>query len=317
MSSTGFHILRSTDAGAPVLSGTAGALLGVLRDILQIGDSGAFWQEVYTGTNKAVFRSINGDRYYFRVDDSNAQYADIRGFATMSDVDTGTGQFPTGTQQTNWSIIKSATANSTARTYVAIATDRFCLILVNGGWTGSGQELYCFGEIVKANASDAGASVVKAYPATTTLGSNGFSVVADQSGNFMNYNGSYTATTNNAASMMPLAKTADGGSAAQAGKFFGTAPTSSVRVATYNEIQLLPVYVGSSVSGSLGKLRGRLPHLFMTFNDTADSGLAAGDTFSDENGATYQLAFAGGTTTAAASYPYLAIMTSNSERAGM
>jgi len=317
MSSTGFHILRSTDAGAPVLSGTAGALLGVLRDILQIGDSGAFWQEVYTGTNKAAFRSINGDRYYFRVDDSNAQYADIRGFATMSNVDTGTGQFPTGTQQTNWSIIKSATANSTARTYVAIATDRFCLILVNGGWSGSGQELYCFGEIIKANSSDAGASVVKAHPATTTLGSNGFIVPADPTSSFLNYNGAYAAPSNNSASMMPFAKTTDGASAAQAGKYFGAAPTSSVRVATYNEIQLFPLIVGASVSGALGKVRGRLPHIFLTVNDVSDSGLAAGDTFSDENGATYQLAFAGGTTAASATYPYLAIMTSNSERAGM
>lgn len=317
MASTGFQILRSSDAGAPTLNGTAGSLISVLDALLDIGGSDAYWAKAFTGTNKAAYRAANGDRYYFRVDDSNAQYADVRGFATMSDVDTGTGQFPNSTQQTSWSFIKSAAANSTARTYLGIATDRFCLLLVNGGWSGSGQELYCFGEIIKANSADAGASVVKAYPATTTLGSSGFSVSADQSGNFFNYNGGYAATTNNSAAMMAFAKTTDGASASQAGKYFGTAPSSSVRLASYSEIQLFPLYVGAAVSGSLGKLRGRLPHIFMTANDTGDTGLAAGDTFTDENGATYQLAFAGGTTAAGATYPYLAIMTSNSERAGM
>mgnify|MGYP000172570969 CR=1 FL=1 len=317
MASTGFQILRSSDAGAPTLSGTAGSLISVLDALLDIGGSDAYWAKAFTGTNKAVYRAANGDRYYFRVDDSNAQYADIRGFATMSGVDTGTGQFPTATQQTAWSIIKSATANSTARTYLGIATDRFCLLLVNGGWTGSGQELYCFGEIIKANSADAGASVAKAYPATSTLGTTGFTVGSDISVAFTNYVSGYSVPANNSSAMMPFAKNTDNSAAAGAGKYFGSQPTSSVRVGTYAEIQLIPLYVGGSVSSSAGKLRGRLPHVFVTFNDGGDTGLAVGDTFSDENGATYQLAFPTGTTVVGATYPYLAIMTSNSERAGM
>lgn len=317
MASTGFQILRSSDAGAPTLSGTAGSLISVLDALLDIGGSDAYWAKAFTGTNKAVYRAANGDRYYFRVDDSNAQYADIRGFATMSDVDTGTGQFPNSTQQTNYSIIKSAAANSTARTYLGVATDRFCLLLVNGGWTGSGQELYCFGEIIKANAADSGASVVKAYPATSTISTAGFNISGDVSGSPTNYNGSYAVPSNNSATMMCFAKTADGATASGAGKYFGAQVSSSVRIASYNEIQCFPLYVGSSVSSSAGKIRGRLPHIFLTFNDGGDTALAQGDTFTDENGATYQLAWPGATTALSTLYPYIAIMTSDSERAGL
>ncbi len=316
MSSTGFQILRSSDAGAPTLSGTAGALISVLDALLDIGGSDAYWSKVYTGTNKAAYRAANGDRYYFRVDDSNAQYANVRGFATMSDVDTGTGQFPDNTQQTNYCWHKSATANGTARTYLGIATDRFFLLLISGGWTGSGQDLYCAGEIIKANAGDANADVIKGH-AATSLGTGGFTVGAEITVAYANFVSGYTASSNNSAAMMPIAKSADGATAAAAGKYFGVQPSASVRLAAYSEIQLLPLIVGSSVSSAAGKMRGRLPHIFVTQVDGGDPGLAVGDTFSDENGATYQVAQPLGTAAVSSSYAYIAIMTSNDERAGL
>lgn len=310
MSSTGYQILRSTDAGAPTLNGTAGSLLGVLDALLDIGGSDAFWQKVYTGTNKAAYRALNGERYYLRVDDSNAQYAAVRGFATMSDVDTGTDQFPTGTQQTNWSWFKSNTADSTARTYLGIATDRFFLLLINGGWSGSGQDLYFFGEPVKTNASDAGATVLEAY-AATTFGGAGF--LSGTQGTLSPYNSAGAgAPSNNSRNMLPTAKTPDNVTAAGLSVKPGASSNASVLLATYSDIPVLPFLFMSNVTSSDNKIRGRIPFIFFTPIASNDPNLAAGDTFTDGAGNTYQVASPGGTTSLTTQVR-IAIMTSNTE----
>lgn len=76
------------------------------------------WEKVYTGTNKAVYRSLDVacPRHYLRVDDTGTTVARVRGFESMTDVDTGTGPFCTDTQMSGggyWhkSTVASATAN--------------------------------------------------------------------------------------------------------------------------------------------------------------------------------------------------------------
>lgn len=308
---TGFYIRRSSDSGAAVLSGQAGALLGVIDDLLQIGTTDALWDKVYTGTNKAVYRAQNGDRFYLRVDDSNAQYGAVRGYATMSDVDTGTSVFPTTTQQTNWSWFKSNTANSTARTWVGVATDRFFLLLVSGGWGGTGQDLYFFGDIKKSLASDVGATVLKAHPATT-IGADGFTAGCSTTSPYA-YANAYTAAANNTGQMMPFAKSADGATAAAAGLYFGPLINANVPFGTYGEILCIPICVGSSVTGATGRIRGTIPHVYFTPNNQNDANLALGDTFSDTDGRTYQLCSPNGTGAANNSIPFVAILTSDSE----
>jgi hypothetical protein len=59
------------------------------------------WTKPYSGTNKAVYRQPNSPNYYLRVDDSNANHALSRAYATMSDVDTGTEPTPTVGQSAN------------------------------------------------------------------------------------------------------------------------------------------------------------------------------------------------------------------------
>ena len=55
------------------------------------------WEKVYTGTNTAVYRSLDvtGSRHYLRVDDTGTMVARVRGYESMTDVGTGTGPFPT------------------------------------------------------------------------------------------------------------------------------------------------------------------------------------------------------------------------------
>lgn len=63
----------------------------------------ADWEEVFTGTLKAVFRSkVEGPgstRFFYRVSDAVAgNTASLRGFESMPDVDTGSGPYPTVAQ---------------------------------------------------------------------------------------------------------------------------------------------------------------------------------------------------------------------------
>jgi hypothetical protein len=58
------------------------------------------WTKVYTGANKAVYRSADpaSSGMYLRVDDAGTTSCRVVGYETMSDVDTGLAAFPTNTQ---------------------------------------------------------------------------------------------------------------------------------------------------------------------------------------------------------------------------
>lgn len=78
------------------------------------------WQKVFSGANKAVYRStdVTGTRMYLRVDDTATQVARVRGYELMTDVDTGSAPFPTDAQISGggyWG--KSDAANSTANNW--------------------------------------------------------------------------------------------------------------------------------------------------------------------------------------------------------
>ena len=90
----------------------------------------AGWEKVFSGTNKAVYRStdVTGSRFYLRVDDSNGLYARVCGYETMSDVDTGTGLFPTAAMVAGGGYWHKATAsNATSIPYAFAADSRMVL----------------------------------------------------------------------------------------------------------------------------------------------------------------------------------------------
>lgn len=98
---TGHFFKKNTDASAPALTNVAGSLITVLDWVLDVG-TGTHWEKVYTGTNKAVYRATTGNRFYLRVDDTLGETAYIRGYESMTDVDTGTNPFPMDTQQVTY-----------------------------------------------------------------------------------------------------------------------------------------------------------------------------------------------------------------------
>ena len=99
-------VFRSTDVGAPTLTGATGSLIGVLDACLVNGygsKSALGWTKAFTGTNRASYQASTGNKLYLDVKDdiagsSTDWYTAVRGYETMSAVGTGTGLFPTTAQ---------------------------------------------------------------------------------------------------------------------------------------------------------------------------------------------------------------------------
>ena len=153
-------VYKSTDSSAPVLSGQAGALIGVLDACLVNGygaKSAAGWTKSYSGTNKAAYRMPSGtNQHYLRVDDSNAQHGLMVGYESMSDVNTGSGPFPTAAQMANGVFLyKSGTANSTARAWYLITNGEIFYLIIDQAANLTTQQGFGFGQIDSRKSGDA------------------------------------------------------------------------------------------------------------------------------------------------------------------
>lgn len=143
------RIYKSTDSGAPVLTGQAGSLLNLLDKCLVDGygsKTAAGWTRSYTGTNKTSYRNsiaAGGTGMHLRVlDDGSgtggAREALCRAYLTMSDIDTGTIETPTAAQVST-SIVwrKSNTTDSTARPWLLIADELTFYLCIDTGTVAS------------------------------------------------------------------------------------------------------------------------------------------------------------------------------------
>lgn len=163
-------VYRSTDASAPTLNGTVGSLISVLDACLVNGygsKAAAGWTIAYTGTNTKAYRNdtTTGTGDYVNVNDNavgtgGAREAVLTGFATMSAINTGTGQFPTSAQL-NFGIggvvcRKSATADSTARAWIMVADAfRFYLFTESADYTNpTAYNSLFIGDIISLATSD-------------------------------------------------------------------------------------------------------------------------------------------------------------------
>ncbi len=134
-------VYKSTDPGAPLLSGQPGALAMLLDALLVDGygsganrKPGMGWTRAFSGSNVRVFRNapITGTGFYLRVDDTAQRSALVRGFATMSDIDTGTDPAPTIALKpsgSRWD--KSSVANAEGREWVAVGTEKFFYLFID------------------------------------------------------------------------------------------------------------------------------------------------------------------------------------------
>ncbi len=132
-------VFRSTDPGAPILTGTAGSFAALMDAVLVTGyGSGADtktplgWERSFSDGAKRAYRNSlvdGGTGFYWRIDDSAAQYALCSGYHSMSGIDTGVDQFGGGANA--WG--KSITAGTTPRGWVIVGNSRTVYVFLQNG----------------------------------------------------------------------------------------------------------------------------------------------------------------------------------------
>lgn len=129
----------------------------------------ADWEEVFTGADKAVYRSkATGPgctRFYYRVADtaSGSGPRIFRGFEGMTDVDTGIGSFPSVAQETGNGIVIDRANSSSALAWVAVCDKRTCYLFLS--YNPANANLYGmhFGDISPLGSSDFFCAAVSKY----------------------------------------------------------------------------------------------------------------------------------------------------------
>jgi hypothetical protein len=260
------------------VSGTAGSLITAL-DTFLVGQCG--WTKPFSGTNLAVYKQpavSNG--FHLRVDDSDPQYAHVRGYETMSDVDTGFNAFPSKVQfglpiQSDaglW-ITKSNVASGALRPVVFASNQKMLYAFhstANTVWDPqtSSFENWMFGDIVSDKPGpDAYETVLIAGPSQSAP-QGGCSLaasisVAGQSGHYIARAHSQLGSSQPCAKFSDYVRSISGG-------YFGSSGTVYPTPVTGN-LNLSPVWITDTLALDT---RGTLPGLW---NPLHNRPLAHGD----------------------------------------
>ena len=158
------RVYRSTDAGAPILTGQVGSLLGILDACLvngfgSLASSG--WAKLSLAANIAAYKQpVTGSNgFYIRVDDTAVQAARVVGHETITDVSTATRPFPTAALQPGGGYVyKSATSDATARPWLLVCNGPMFYMVISQAasdpnWYSSFA--WGFGDITSYRAADA------------------------------------------------------------------------------------------------------------------------------------------------------------------
>lgn len=109
----------------------------------------AGFEKTYSGTNKAAYRSlaVGATGFYLRVEDTS-EYASVRMYETMTDVDTGTNS------STLRYVQKSNTNDSTTRAFRIFCDDRAFYLLIDRASSAYYSAGMFFGDIISSLATD-------------------------------------------------------------------------------------------------------------------------------------------------------------------
>ncbi|QZI85842.1 hypothetical protein CPT_Suso_039 [Stenotrophomonas phage Suso] len=191
----------SADAGAPAVRGnTAGDMINVFDKCLVAGygsKSPAGWSKPFTGTNVAVFKTGAGSRgMHLRMSEpvSAGSYAkaDVAGFETMSDVNTGTGRFPSANTLPDgvyWYKKYSGAADADPRQWWLVANESFVIFMIQtypssfASNPGYYSEMYCFGDLENTGPNDAYATIIQGQTSTSGNSSGNFPMTSAGTGN--------------------------------------------------------------------------------------------------------------------------------------
>ena len=126
----------------------------------------AGWEKLFTAANKACYRSLSPEstKMILRVDDTGTTSARVTGYESMTDVDTGTGLFPSIPQIAApglwWS--KSSGADTSARKWDMYADHMGFYYFPQNSLSALKQGNY-FGDILSNKSNDPYACVLRAF----------------------------------------------------------------------------------------------------------------------------------------------------------
>jgi hypothetical protein len=130
-----------------------GSLIALLDACLVNGygtKAGAGWTKEFSGTNLAAYKNAsNMSQAYYRVDHTTATSPKVVGYEAMTDINTGTGPFPTSAQVSGGMVMQTSTsADSTPRWWTIVASQNIAYILINPTSNlvaDNNVGIYCFG----------------------------------------------------------------------------------------------------------------------------------------------------------------------------
>lgn len=128
------------------------------------------WVQVFSGSNTVAYRSDDqvSRKHCLRIDDTEARFARVRGYESMTSINNGTAPWPTPTQYggngLTW--IKSDAANAVAKEWILIADSCF-FYLFTRPWAAQGMSAVWFGDLVTPWPGDLYASMLQGHAAAT------------------------------------------------------------------------------------------------------------------------------------------------------
>ncbi|QRQ86245.1 hypothetical protein [Cupriavidus oxalaticus] len=237
------------------------------------------WLKPFSGTNLAAYTSAAPDSYgmYLRVDDTGTIDGRVVGYESMTDVNTGTGAFPTVAQLSGGMYAgKSYQGNSTARNWILVGDERFFYLWVETNALAAGL-MWGFGDLLGYNPGDLWGAAL-----------------CGQNASQVNYTGQYSSeclsySSNISQYYMPRAAYGQPGALKVqrlGGMFWNTQAASgasqySASMLKFpnnadNALLITPVYLVVAGQGQ----RGRLPGFFHTPQDLTVSGINHRDRYS-------------------------------------
>ena len=266
------HVYRSTDSGAPSLTGSGlGSLINVLAWCLVTGSSSpAGWTKPYTGTNIAIFKqpSTANQRYLYITEASANQYAYMTGLETASSISVYSGQFPSSGQNSGAvNIPRSSTYDATARPWILVATDKIFYLWINGSSSVpvtvlSNTFSMCFGDFISIVPGDTYNTILIAYNTATITPSNtqgGLSCINTSlqtlsPGGYVARNYTQIGSSINVSRSNNFAFAAAANSSGALGMPFPNPADGNIYVSQF--------YIGENVGTSSGIYRGYLPGIW-------------------------------------------------------
>lgn len=140
---TGANTFTYAVSGTPVTPAT-----GTITSKVAPAD----WTKPFSGTNLAAYKQGAGSNgMYLRVSDTTTGSARVKAFEAMTDVNTGTGDFPTEAQVAGGEYMMKA-SGATASDWVIIASEKLAFFCIKNT---SIFQIYYFGDFISNKSGDA------------------------------------------------------------------------------------------------------------------------------------------------------------------